>query len=356
MGLILFLPELLLAVLAGFIADHLDRRVVTIVSGAATCATIAVFALLAFANTRSLPAYYVALACYAIAVTLGIPALRSMLASIVQGEHYLRGSALISSVSEFAAIAGPAIAGLLIALDVPLAFAASCALQAIAVAAVFFLGPQRPEHADESMPSLWRSTVEGLRFIRDRKIILGAISLDLFAVLFGGATALLPIYAVQVLHVGATGYGLLRAAPSVGAALVGIALIRRPIRRNGARWLFWCIAGFGLSTIVFGLSRNMPLSLIALAGVGGFDMVSMVIRNAITQLRVPEAMRGRVSAIENIFIGASNELGMFESGAVAAWLGPVLSVVLGGVATLAVVALWVPFFPALRRFDRLEEA
>ena len=172
--------------------------------------------------------------------------------------------------------------------------------------------------------------------------------------LFGGATALLPIYATQILHVGATGYGMLRAAPAIGAAVVGLWLIRHPIQRNGARWLFWCIAGFGVATIVFGLSRNMPLSLVALAGTGGFDMVSVVIRNALTQLGVPEFMRGRVGAFENIFIGASNQLGTFESGMVAAWLGAVPSVVLGGCATIAVVVLWVGLFPALRKFDYLD--
>jgi hypothetical protein len=258
----------------------------------------------------------------------------------------------MQSVSELAAIAGPAFAGLMIAFDAWLAFAVTAALQLAMIVAYFFLDPRGNAPHGES---LWASVVGGFRFIIDQKIILGAISLDLFAVLFGGATALLPIYATQILHVGATGYGLLRAAPSVGAALVATWLIRHPIHRDGARWLFWCVAGFGVSTVVFGLSRYLALSLLALAGTGGFDMVSVVIRTALTQLGVPEMMRGRIGAVENVFIGASNQLGTFESGLVAQWFGPVFSVVFGGVATIAVVVLWLGLFPALRRFDRLEE-
>ncbi|HEY5340169.1 MAG TPA: MFS transporter, partial [Candidatus Aquilonibacter sp.] len=248
-----------------------------------------------------------------------------------------------------------ALAGLLIAISPALAFAAALVFNLIALGGFFFLKERAPQPVAEGMNAMLGSALEGLRFITARKIILGAISLDLFAVLFGGATALLPIYATQILHVGAAGFGILRAAPAVGAACVAAWLVRRPIERHAARWLFWCVAGFGVSTIVFGLSHTMLLSLIALAFIGAFDMVSMVIRNALTQLGVPESMRGRVGAIENIFIGASNELGTFESGTVAAWLGPIPSVVLGGCATLIVIALWAGLFPALRGLDRLSE-
>ncbi|HTV74397.1 MAG TPA: MFS transporter [Candidatus Acidoferrales bacterium] len=352
-GLVAFIPQLLLAIPAGLIADRLDRRAVVIVMGAGALAGSLLFLMLALQRSHSVAAYLGVLLLYSVADALSVPALRAMLPSLVHGAQYLRATAMISAVSEFGAIAGPAIAGMLIAIAPWLAFGIAAILQLATIAAFFFVG----SHARSAPPeeSLWASAIGGFRYMLDRKIILGAISLDLFAVLFGGATALLPIYATQILHVGATGYGFLRAAPSLGAALVGIWLVRRPIHRNGARWLFWCIAGFGLSTIVFGFSHNMALSLLALTGTGGFDMVSVVIRNALAQLGTPEAMRGRVGAFENVFIGASNQLGTFESGMVAQWFGPVVSVVFGGFATIVVVALWTRIFPDLRRFDRLEE-
>jgi MFS family permease len=351
-GLISFLPQLLLAVPAGLIADRLDRRGVVIVTGCGALAGSLLFCWLALQHSHSVAAYLGVLLLYSTADALGVPAIRAMLPSIVSAEAYLRAAATISTVSELGAIAAPAVAGVLIAVAAPLAFAAAALLQFVMVAAFGFVRPQSRQAP--AIESLWASVIGGFRFMLGRKVILGAISLDLFAVLFGGATSLLPIFATTILHVGPTGYGVLRAAPSIGAALVGLWIVRRPIRRNGARWLFWCVAGFGVSTIVFGFSRNLPLSLVALAFTGGFDMVSMVIRNALTQLGVPEAFRGRVGAFENIFIGASNQLGTFESGAVAQVLGPVASVVLGGFATIAVVLAWVGLFPDLRRFDHLE--
>jgi hypothetical protein len=345
---------LLLAVPAGLIADRLDRRAVIVLTGVGALASSALFLLLAWQHSQSVAAYLAVLALYSVADALGVPAQRAMLPSIVSGERYVRASALVSSVSEFAAIAGPALTGLFIAISAWVPFAAAALFQVAAIIGSLFLDAHPAIGPPEE--SLWASAVGGFRFIIDRKIILGAISLDLFAVLFGGATALLPIYATQILHVGATGYGLLRAAPSVGAGIVGAWLVRHPVVRDGARWLFWCVAGFGVSTIVFGLSRDMALSLVALAATGGFDMVSVVIRTAIAQLGTPQAMRGRVGAFENVFIGASNQLGTFESGLVAQWFGPVVSVVFGGAATIAVVTLWLCLFPALRRFDRLEEA
>ncbi|MBV8117131.1 MAG: MFS transporter, partial [Candidatus Eremiobacteraeota bacterium] len=194
---------------------------------------------------------------------------------------------------------------------------------------------------------------EGLRYVWHDKFVLGALSLDLFAVLLGGATALLPVFATQILHVGAVGFGLLSAAPAVGSAIVAIVIARRPLRRRTGRYLFWCVAGFGVATIVFGISRSFWLSFAALAFAGGFDMVSVSIRGALVQLRTPNEVRGRVSAVENIFIGASNQLGAFESGTLASFIGAAQSVVFGGAATLVIIALWTLLFPALRRFDRL---
>jgi hypothetical protein len=197
------------------------------------------------------------------------------------------------------------------------------------------------------------SVLGGLRFIRSRPEILGAISLDLFAVLLGGATALLPVYARDILHAGPFGLGLLRAAPAVGALAVALWLARRPLRRHEGTWMFGAVALFGAATIVFGLSRSVPLSVAALAVLGGADVVSVVIRSTLIQLRTPDEMRGRVASVNMLFIGSSNQLGEFESGTLAAWLGAVPSVVLGGVGTLAVVALGVWAFPTLRRMDRI---
>jgi MFS family permease len=354
-GLILFLPQFVLALPAGLIADHLDRRTVCIATSFANAIGSLLFLYLTLHGHTSLPLYFAAVGYLAVAYALGAPAQRSLLASIVTGDRYVRASALVSSVSQLSGIVGPAIAGLLIAIDVPLAFAFAFVLHAAAGIGFFFLTSRQPEAPEAGAAALWQSAIEGLRFIFDRKLILGAISLDLFAVLFGGATALLPIYATQILHVGATGFGLLRAAPGIGAGVVALWIVRRPIERHAGRWLIWSVAGFGVFTIVFGLSRNMPLSLAALALTGGFDMISMVIRGALTQMGVPDAMRGRVGAVENIFIGASNELGTFESGAAAGLIGAVPAVALGGVATLVVIALWSRMFPQLRAFDSLSE-
>ncbi len=197
------------------------------------------------------------------------------------------------------------------------------------------------------------SLLAGIRYIRQNPVILGAISLDLFAVLLGGATALLPIYAKDILQVGPTGLGMLRAAPAVGALAMSIYLAHHPPRKRVGRLMFAAVAAFGGATIVFGLSQSVPLSLIALTLLGASDMVSVVIRSSLVQLKTPDAMRGRVSAVNSVFIGSSNQLGEFESGVTAAWFGVVPSVVIGGIGTLAVVLLWMRLFPALARANRL---
>ncbi|MEO9171303.1 MAG: MFS transporter [Candidatus Baltobacteraceae bacterium] len=354
-GLILFLPQLLLALPAGIIADRLDRRTVCVAVALTNTIGSALMIGLIYRHTATLPPYYIAIAFIGISYAVGAPAQRAILASIVSGESFVRASAFTSSIAQLVAICGPALAGVLIAIATPLAFCAAVLLQIVSACGFFLLSPQPPPAPDESEPSLWRGALEGVRYIFDRKVILGAISLDLFAVLFGGATALLPAFATQILHVGPTGYGLLRAAPGLGAAIVAAFIVGRSIERRAGPLLFSCVAGFGAFTIVFGISRNVWVSAIALAMTGAFDMVSMVIRSALVQLRTPNAMRGRVNAVESVFIGASNELGAFESGTLASFAGTQASVVLGGCATLAVIALWAILFPSLRSFDRLEE-
>jgi MFS family permease len=211
-----------------------------------------------------------------------------------------------------------------------------------------------PRPHDPAVGSLRRVTA-GIRFIRSKPILLGAISLDLFAVLLGGATALLPIYARDILRVGPGGLGLLRSAPAIGAALTGMLLGRVPLRRSTGLAMFACIAIFGVATIVFGLSTDFTESVVALAALGASDMVSVYVRITLIQLATPDEMRGRVSAVNSLFIGASNELGEFESGVTAAWFGTVPSVVIGGAGTILVVALWMILFPGLRNLDRLSD-
>ena len=201
-------------------------------------------------------------------------------------------------------------------------------------------------------PASWATLLSGLRFVRSKPIVLGAISLDLFAVLFGGATALLPVFASDILHVGPAGLGLLRTAPGVGASLCALMLAFSPIARNVGRWMFGGVAVFGVATVVFGVSANFCVSLVALAVLGAADMVSVYVRHLLVQLETPDAIRGRVSAVSSVFIGASNELGEFESGVTAKWWGAVRAVVIGGVATLVVTGLWIRLFPVLWQMER----
>ncbi|HXW51680.1 MAG TPA: MFS transporter [Candidatus Acidoferrales bacterium] len=349
-GLTLFVPQLVLAIPAGLLADRVDRRLVCLFTTIAEVLALGLFIALTLAGSHSVSAYFAAVAIIGIAHALGDPATRTLLVNVVETHHYARATAFSQSVAQLLGIAGPALGGALIAIATPIAFAGAAACYAVAAAGFAFLPKlQADGHAEESLA---RAASMGIHFIFSKKIVLGAISLDLFAVLFGGATALLPVYAVSILHVGPVGFGALRAAPGVGAALVAAFLSRKPIERNTGPVLLWCVAGFGLATIVFGVSKIFAVSLVALALTGGFDMVSMVIRSVLVQLGTPDAMRGRVNAVENVFIGASNELGAFESGTVAALLGTEASVVLGGVATIVVILLCSWLFPDLRRYDR----
>ena len=219
----------------------------------------------------------------------------------------------------------------------------------------FLVNTIRIEHRErEQMAATWESVVAGISFIRGQPVVLGAASLDLFAVLLGGATALLPIYARDILYVGPWGLGLLRSAPAVGALVTALIIARWPIQRHAGAILLGAVGVFGLSIVVFGLSHNLWLSLLALTILGASDMVSVVIRRVLVLVKTPDEMRGRVSAVESVFIGASNELGEFESGVTAAWFGVVPAVVLGGLGTLAVVGLWARIFPQLRQVDSLE--
>jgi hypothetical protein len=283
-----------------------------------------------------------------------MPTMQALLPALVPERLLARAVAANASASQAAIIVGPAVGGLLYIAGPAVVYGTSATLFALTGILVHFV---HPHHAHRRAPAAGLSSVlDGIRFIRSRPEVLGAISLDMFAVLLGGATALLPIYARDILHTGPWGLGLLRSATAAGALGMALWLARHPLRANAGRRMFAAVAFFGVATIVFGLSRSFALSLCSLAVLGASDMVSVVVRQSLVQLRTPDHMRGRVSAVNALFVGTSNELGEFESGVVAAWLGAVAAVVVGGVGTLAIVLLWMRLFPALASVDRLDAA
>jgi MFS family permease len=284
------------------------------------------------------------------------PVTRAILPQLVPVEIFPSAVAWHSSVYQTASILGPAIGGLIYAAFRGPEAVYATALAAAIVAGVVTLRIETRQGAPAREPVSWNTVFAGLRYIWNEKVILGSISLDLVAVLLGGAVALLPIYAREILHTGPWGLGILRSAPGVGAAMMAIFLGFRPLRRRAGLAMLWCVAGFGAATIIFGVSRSLLVSVLSLVLVGATDMVSVVIRGTLVQVNTPDQMRGRVNAVDMVFIGASNELGEFESGLTAQWFGAVPAVILGGVGAIVATALWAWWFPALRRADKLVEA
>jgi MFS family permease len=355
-GLCQFVPMFLLTLPAGELTDRLDPRKVLAAAQVMQALCSALFLLCSvFAPHNSLP-FYVVLALFGAARGFSEPAGQSLLPFLVPPDNLAKAIAHNSSLITVAIIAGPAVGGFLFAAG-PVATYGAC-LGAFLLSAFLTgsLGGRRVDHSQTKAASRWERVVEGVRFVRTRPIVLGAISLDLFAVLLGGAVALLPVFARDILHVGPMGLGLLRSAPAVGAALMAFALTHRPIERRSGAHLFVAVAIFGLATVAFGLSHNFYLSLAALFVTGAADMISVFIRSSLISFATPDPMRGRVGAVNMLFIGASGELGEFESGMTAAWFGTVPAVVIGGLGTLAVVAAWMWLFPPLRKVDRLIEA
>ncbi len=339
---------------AGDVADRYDRRMTMCVSGAFRALSALAFIVLSIANVPVIWPFYAALAIFAGARTFAAPAADSLLPRIVPESRFSDAVAWSSSSGQTAIILGPAIGGALYLLGPTPAYAACLVLfilNAIGSTAI------RTRSRGEIQPgaSRLKTLTAGISYVRVHRIILGAISLDLFAVLLGGATALLPIYARDILHVGPAGLGLMRSAPAAGAVAMGVALGRMPLRRHAGATMFACVAIFGAATIVFGISTSFALSLAMLVTLGAADMVSVYVRRTLMQLATPDAMRGRVSSVERLFVGASNELGGFESGVTAQWFGTVPSVVIGGIGTLAVVALWWWGFPEIRNVDDLRD-
>ena len=350
-----FLPMFLLTLPAGEIADRLDQRRVFAAALAVQGLCSALFLILSLAAPRNALPFYLILILFGAARGFSAPAGSSLLAFLVPPDRLARSIALNSSVFTTAVIAGPALGGVLYARG-PLATYSICmAGFFLAAMLMLALGGRQLDRSARHEASRFARVVEGIRFVRERPVVLGAISLDLFAVLLGGAVALLPIYARDILHQGPFWLGILRSAPAAGAAVTALALAWWPVQRRAGLSMFACVAIFGAATIVFGLSRNLWLSLAALAVTGASDMVSVYVRSSLINFATPDHMRGRVGAVNMLFIGASNELGEFESGITAALFGTVRAVVIGGLGTLAVVAIWMKLFPPLRDVDRLTD-
>jgi MFS family permease len=355
-GLSQFLPFVLLILPAGHFADTRDRR--RILVACYVLLLLCALLLLAFAwrGLHSAWPVFGAMTLFGVARAFAMPASQALLPNLVDRQHFGKAVALNSSLWQVSTIVGPALGGLLYLAGATTVYATVATLLAISLVMLATLRRGAASDAASAAPLDRNALLEGLRFVRGRRPVLGAISLDLFAVLFGGATALLPVYAADVLHVGPSGLGWLRAAPGVGAALTGLVLSVHPVTQRVGRWMFGGVILFGLATLVFGVSTSFWISLVALTVLGAGDMVSVYIRHLLVQLETPDDIRGRVSAVNAVFIGASNELGEFESGLVAALLGAVPAVIVGGSATLLVALAWTRLFPELWRMDRFPEA
>ncbi len=359
-GLALFLPGILFTLPAGHVADLHDRRsVILLCYSLQLCATLALL-LLTLHGVRNVWAVYAILFAIGLGRCFSGPAASALIPSLVPKEHFVNAVTWGASIFQISNAMGPLIGGLLFTIALtgkwhawngaPLVYVFTC------IAIVVFLvlvSRIAPRGAAEAKGFTVHTMLAGLRYVMSTRLLLGSISLDLFAVLLGGAVSLLPIFASDILHRGAHALGLLRAMPSLGALVVSLSLSLYPLRRDAGKTMLACVAGFGVATIVFGLSRNLWLSCAALVITGATDMVSVVVRSSILQLATPPEMRGRVSGVNWLFLGASNEFGEYESGLTAHWFGAVRAVVLGGVGSLLVTGLWSVFFPALRRADRL---
>lgn len=345
-GLVQFVPSLVLALYVGHAADRYDRR--SIVAIAQFLEALALLSLAAFSMLQLIDRNTILLIVFLLGIARAFEytTFQTLLPALVTQEALPAAIAKNASVRQFAIIVGPVLGGFLyVASSGAVYFSGGCLFLLSAVLLTRIRMQQRSQAARE--PATLTSLFAGIAYIRSQPVLLGAISLDLFAVLLGGATALLPIFARDILAVGPWGLGILRSAPAVGAVTASLYLTRKPLQRKVGKIMFAAVAGFGLATVVFALSTSIILSCLALAVLGWTDMISVVIRGALVQLETPDEMRGRVSAVNAVFIGTSNEFGEFESGLTAAWFGVVPAALFGGIGTLAVVALWMYLFPQL---------
>ena len=354
-GLAQFLPAVLLSLVTGHVADRFDRRRVLLVCQLGVALTALLLFGCAVLHVHRPAAIYAILVLFGTTRAFSGPAGSALLTHLVPAAAFPNAVAWSSTVWQVAAVAGPTLGGIVYGAShgpgAVYACSAALSLTAFALVMAMHVRTGRMEHGAASLSTL----LAGVKYVFRHKVVLGTISLDLFAVLLGGAVALLPVFARDILDVGPWGLGILRSAPAFGAALMALVIAFRPLKSRAGPVMLLAVGIFGAATIVFGVSRSFWLSLAALIVVGASDMVSVVIRSTLVQISTPAAMRGRVSAVNLVFVGASNELGEFESGVTAAWLGAARAVVLGGIATCGVVAIWAQAFPALRRIDRLDE-
>ncbi|HEX8125117.1 MAG TPA: MFS transporter [Allosphingosinicella sp.] len=347
-GLVQFIPLFALTLVTGWVADRVDRRFIARGSIALELACALTLAILTYTGSITLPWLFAVAGLLGVARAFAGPALGALAPNLVPRESLPQAIALSSMSWQSGAIAGPAVGGYLYAWNPHMPYAVSSGLFAISLFCMFMIRPiARSEIQGSRNP--WRQMVDGLHYVRRNRLVLGAISLDLFAVLLGGATAMLPVFARDILHSDATALGHLRAAPAVGATLTALYFSWRPLKSNVGTKMLAAVAVFGAATVAFGLSRNMILSVGCLALLGSADMVSVYVRQSLIQLYTPDAMRGRVGAASTLFISASNELGEAESGFLAALIGPVVAVVAGGIGAILVTLLWARWFPELRR-------
>jgi len=353
-GLVQFIPSLFLVFVVGHVADRYDRRWIACLSIALEALAAGLLAVGSLGGWLGKEVVFVAVFIIGVGRAFSKPTLSALLPTLMPPTMLPRAVAGSASAGQVAVIIGPALGGFLYIAGPAMVYASSCILFLVCIAVLSFIKVEAGVAPVKRESATLRSVFAGIAYIRSKPAILGAISLDLFAVLLGGATALLPVYAQDILHTNSIGLGLLRSAPAVGALSVALFLAHHPLKGRVGRTMFIAVAIFGVATIIFGLSQWIGLSLLALAFLGASDMISVVVRSTFVQLETPDAMRGRVSAVNSVFIGTSNQLGEFESGLTAAWFGAVPAVLIGGIGTLLVVFFWIRLFPQLYAIERLE--
>jgi MFS family permease len=353
-GLLQFIPTIVLTLLIGHVADRYDRRTIVRIAMAIYALAAALLIPVFLSATPDVDLLFAVVFMIGCARAFELPSGHALVPATVPAPLLPRAIAAWTSSNQTAVICGPAAGGLIYALSPVLVCVLAFVLFAVAITFVTLMRIARPP-APKEAPS-WSSVLAGISYIRNRQRLLGVITLDLFVTLLGGVIALLPIYARDILLAGPVALGLLRSAPAIGALTMSIVLAHYPIERRIGPKMFAVVATYGLATIAFALSTSLPLSIVALAILGGADALSVVIRLSLVQIETPDAMRGRVGAINYLFVGTSNTLGEFESGAVAAWLGAVPSALIGGIGSLLVAAIWMMIFPSLRRLDRFQPA
>lgn len=350
-GLCQFLPMAVLTFVVGHVADRFDRRRIGFVCQVTDAAAVAFLGLGQMMGWLSVPLIFAAVLVLGAAQAFERPTMAALLPAIVPTAALQRAIATSTSFQQAAFVLGPALGGLLYGVAAPVPFIAAAVL--FAGASLSVIAIEKLARIEKREPVTLKSVFAGVAFIWGRPVMLGTISLDLFAVLLGGATALLPIYARDILHAGPLSLGFLRAAPAVGAVVMSVVLARRPLQRGVGRTMLIAVAIFGVGTLIFAVSTNMALSIAALIVLGAADTVSVVVRSSLVQLLTPDAMRGRVNAVNSLFVGTSNQLGEFESGIVAGLIGAVPACIVGGIGTLVIVALWTKLFPALPKVETL---